>query len=65
MALFLREHNNMHTMEPWYDKPLYREAEIALSTSDDQINHVSATLLRDNGYFYRKRRGDYKVLIMS
>ena len=64
LTLFLREHNNLHTVEPRYDKPLYKEAELAISTEDRQ-NHVSAAFLREDSCFYRKRRGKYKVLIKS
>ena len=54
----------MHTVEPQYDKPLYKEAALAISTEDLQ-NHVSAAFLSEDGCFYRKRRGNYKVLIKS
>ena len=54
----------MHTVEPRHDKPLYKEAELAISTEDRQ-NHVSAAFLREDSCFYRKRTGKYEVLIKS
>ena len=54
----------MHTVEPQHDKPLYKEAKLAISTEDRQ-NHVSAAFLSEDGCYYRKRRGNYKVLIKS
>ena len=61
---FLREHNNMHTVEPRYDKPLHKEAELAISTKDRQ-NHVSAAFLSEDGCFYCTRSRNHKVLIKS
>ena len=54
----------MHTVEPRYDKPLYKEAELAISTKDRQ-NHVSAAFLSEDGCFYCTRSRNHKVLIKS